>query len=187
MNLDVPFTSQAPFEDWELPFKEACEEAALLMVDSFYKGATLTKQGATNAIIALTNFQQSRFGYYEDTIAEETATVAREYFGYKKVKVVPGPLTADAIKKEIAQGHPVILPMAGRLLGNIYYRRPGPYYHMLVVKGYTTTEFITNDPGTKRGQNYRYPYDTLLNAVHDFHLTDITNAPQMMIVIYPNE
>ena len=36
-NLDVPFTSQAPFADWNETFKEACEEASALMVHYFYQ------------------------------------------------------------------------------------------------------------------------------------------------------
>ena len=37
-NLAVPFTSQAPHADWELPYQEACEEAALLMAHHFIQG-----------------------------------------------------------------------------------------------------------------------------------------------------
>ena len=31
INLPVPFTPQAPHANWELPYQEACEEAAVLM------------------------------------------------------------------------------------------------------------------------------------------------------------
>lgn len=186
MNLDVPFTSQAPFENWDLPFKEACEEASLLMVDGFYKGGRFTKQSATDAIMAVVNFERSRLGSDQDTNAEQTAIIAREYFGYQNVRVRYGPFTADDLKKELAAGHPLIAPMAGRLLGNPYFRRPGPYYHMLVIKGYTPTGFITNDPGTKRGADYEYSYATVLNAMHDFDPVSITTMPQAMIVVHPN-
>ncbi|MDP3794539.1 MAG: C39 family peptidase, partial [bacterium] len=156
VNLDVPFTSQAPLANWELPFKEACEEASLLMVDAYYRGMQLAPQRVADAITRFADFQKARLGYYEDTDAVETALLAREYLHYKNVRVVPGPLTVEMIKKEIAAGRPVIVPAAGRLLGNPYYRQPGPYYHMLVIKGYTDAEFITNDPGTRRGKDFRY-------------------------------
>src|SRR5690554_5866511 len=39
INLAVPFTSQAPTANWDMPFQEACEEAAALMVHYY-----LTKQ-----------------------------------------------------------------------------------------------------------------------------------------------
>lgn len=186
LNLDVPFTSQAPFENWELPFKEACEEASLLMVGRFYRGGSFTKQSATDAIMALVSFERSRLGSDQDTNAEQTGLLAREYFGYQTVQVKYGPFTADDVKKELAAGHPLIVPMAGRLLGNPYFRRPGPYYHMLVIKGYTPTGFITNDPGTKRGADYEYSYAAVLNAMHDFDPVSITTTPQAMVVIYPN-
>ncbi|MCR4279964.1 MAG: hypothetical protein NUV82_00890, partial [Candidatus Komeilibacteria bacterium] len=35
-NLDVPFMSQAPHANWDLPYQEACEEASLIMVDYFW-------------------------------------------------------------------------------------------------------------------------------------------------------
>lgn len=186
INFDVPFTSQAPFENWELPFKEACEEASLLMVDRFYKGGRFTKRSATDAILALVSFERGRFGSDLDTTAEQTAAVAREYFRYQNVKVKYGPFSVNDLKKELAAGHPLIVPMAGRLLGNPYFRQPGPYYHMLVIKGYTATGFITNDPGTKRGADYEYSYAAVLNAMHDFDVVAITTTSQAMVVIYPN-
>ena len=35
---------------------------------------------------------------------------------------------------------------------------------MLVIRGYTPTSIITNDPGTRNGLNYAYDFDTLYNA-----------------------
>lgn len=186
MNLDAPFTSQAPDANWQLPFKEACEEASMLMVDAFYQGKTFTQESAKAAILKMVDFEKRYFGYYEDTNAAETAELARAYFGYGNARLVPGPITADMIKREIAAGRPVIVPAAGRMLGNPYYTPPGPYYHMLVIKGYTTTEFITNDPGTRRGKDFRYSYATLLNAIHDYNPERIADMPQAMIVIVPD-
>ena len=41
---------------------------------------------------------------------------------------------------------------------------------MLVIIGFDdkTGEFITNDPGTKRGAEFRYKYKILLNAIHNW-------------------
>jgi hypothetical protein len=41
---------------------------------------------------------------------------------------------------------------------------------MLVIKGYDETQdqFITNDPGTKRGADYRYKTDILISALRDY-------------------
>jgi len=39
---------------------------------------------------------------------------------------------------------------------------------MLVLTGYDRKRFVTNDPGTRRGQGYEYKYDVLLEAIHDW-------------------
>jgi hypothetical protein len=77
-------------------------------------------------------------------------------------------VTTESIKEELAKGNPIIIPAAGRRLLNPYFSGEGPWYHMLVVKGYDRNEFITNDPGTKRGDGYKYKYDVLVNAIHDW-------------------
>ena len=35
--LEVPFTSQAPFGNWDEPYQEACEEAVMLMLMHYEK------------------------------------------------------------------------------------------------------------------------------------------------------
>ena len=39
---------------------------------------------------------------------------------------------------------------------------------MLVIRGFDGKNFITNDPGTKRGKNFKYPYARLMDALHDW-------------------
>jgi hypothetical protein len=70
----------------------------------------------------------------------------------------------------LVSGKLVIIPAAGRLLGNPNFSGQGPIYHMLVVRGFDnkTGEFITNDPGTRKGEGYRYKYSVLINAIHDW-------------------
>jgi len=51
---------------------------------------------------------------------------------------------------------------------NPYFSGEGPWYHMLVLTGYGWWDFITNDPGTRRGAGYEYRFSTLLNAIHDW-------------------
>ncbi|MCK4891623.1 MAG: hypothetical protein KAS78_03060, partial [Candidatus Pacebacteria bacterium] len=63
-----------------------------------------------------------------------------------------------------------IVPTNGQKLGNPYYTPPGPVTHNLVIIGYDITEkeFITNDPGTRHGEKYRYSEDILENALFDY-------------------
>lgn len=184
INLAVPFTTQAPSADWNLPYKETCEEASLIMVNYFLKNQGLTPSLADREILNLIGYQKQKLGYFEDTDAETTAQIMRDYYGHKGAKAVYG-ITINDIKKEVAKGRPVIVPAAGRLLGNPFFAFPGPLYHMLVIKGYTEENFITNDPGTRRGENFLYPFDRLFNAVHDWNGGDVYNGRKAMIVVYP--
>ncbi len=197
INLAVPFSSQAPFGNWGLPYQEACEETSVILIDKFYKNESVTPEIVDKEILALVEWQKKKFGYYFHTTANETATMLREYFGYKRVDVLTN-ITLKDIKSHILAGRPVIVPLAGQLIGNSYYRQPGPVYHMLIIKGITKNgDFITNDVGTKRGQNYIYNDDVLFNAIHDAPRGgdgwEVANAEKYVltgqkaiIVVYPN-
>jgi hypothetical protein len=183
-NLAVPFTVQAPHANWEDPYGELCEEASVLMAVSY-----LTKKEIPNAdfadkaLLAIKDFEDKKFGYYKDTTAEETAIIIREHFSYSKVEVKQNP-TIDNIKQAIADGRVVIAPLAGREIGNPYFHAPGPLYHMLVIKGYTDDgKFITNDPGTKRGENYLYPQDRIMEAIHDWRTDQNIDLGKKVILI----
>lgn len=183
INLAVPFTPQAPHANWELPYKEACEEASLLMVARYKNDAPIrSREDADEEIRALVAFQNGLFGDYKDTTAEQTAEIAREYYGFKNTEVVYD-FTVEDVKREVAVGNPVIIPAAGKILPNPYFRTPGPLYHMLVIRGYTKDRFITNDPGTKRGEEFTYTFDELLNAAHDWNGGDVANGQRAMIVV----
>jgi len=60
--------------------------------------------------------------------------------------------------------------MNGQKLKNPFFTPPGPLEHMIVIIGYDyqTNEFITNDSGTKHGQNYRYKENILFEALRDY-------------------
>lgn len=182
INLDIPFASQAPFANWDLPYQEACEEAAIIMAHYYLAGLALDPQTMDNEILKLIEWQNKTFGYYKDTTAEEMARMLREYFKHTDIEVVENP-TVEDVKKAVAAGYPVVLPAAGRLLPNPNFRQPGPIYHALTVKGYTKDKIITNDPGTRRGKNFLYDPDALMNAIHDWDAENILDGKKVMIVV----
>lgn len=184
INLAIPFTSQAPSGKWDPPFKEFCEEASVLMAMRYVQNKPITGPAdATAGMLAIHDFEVKEFGYYQDTTAEQTAQIFQKYFKYTKVKVLPNPTVAD-IKRALADGKPVIVPAAGRRLGNPYYTPPGPLYHMLVIKGYTTkNQFITHDPGTRRGADYLYNANVLMNAMHDWQADGNVEAGRKVVLI----
>lgn len=165
----VPFTPQAPQGDWSLPFSEACEEAAVLMAVSWAQGvSSLSPAEVTREILEQVAFENYTFGYNQDTGLAETLELFTRHYGYRNA-VLRYDIRLDDIRREIAADSVVLVPVAGALLKNSYYISPPPY-HMIVLIGYDDVagEFITNDPGTRYGAGFRYPYGRLWDAVHDW-------------------
>lgn len=183
--LDVPFTPQAPFADWNSTFNEACEEASLVMAEYTLRGEGLNPTLATSEITLMVDWEKEH-GYGEDITIRELSGVAETYYHRKTAVFFNDGVTVDNIKKLIAQGHAVIIPAAGQLLNNPHYRGDGPPYHMMIIIGYDGQNFITNDPGTKSGEKYAYSYDTLMNALHDWtgDKTTMTSGKKAMMVVY---
>ena len=183
--LDVPFTSQAPFGNWGMPYQEACEETAALVVHYYYEGKKFTPDLANREILAIVDFENEHLGFYKDTTAEETADWIKAYWGYDRVEVITDP-TVEEIKRNVAEGRPVIVPTAGRELGNPNFTPPGPVYHFIVIRGYTPTSFITNDVGTRLGEKYTYKIETVMDAMHDWNDGKVERGAKKIIVIWPD-
>ena len=185
-NLAVPFTSQAPSGNWALPYQEACEEASIYMVTEYYKGTPAGKIDpvlAEAAINEIVDFENTFLGFYFDTTVAETASIVDSYYGYH-TRVIENP-TIDDIKRQVADNRPVIVPAAGRELGNPNFSGVGPLYHMLVIKGYTADKFITNDPGTRNGENYGYDFNVIMEAMGDWNGGDPAHGAKRILVITP--
>jgi hypothetical protein len=172
---DVPFVSQAPFGDWkDQRQQDGCEEAASLIAVYWAKGEKLTKPQALEEILAIASYETGKYGSYVDTSAFDTnVRIIKGYFNFPNAKVVSLVSIADLIAP-LGQNQLVIVPTNGRLLNNPNYTLPGPERHNLVIRGYDllTHEFITNDPGTRKGENYRYPEKVLFNAIRDYPTGD---------------
>lgn len=188
--LEVAFIPQAPYHDWSEPWQNACEEAALLTLHHYIKGdKSVSKEKVKQEILDMIDWQMKYFGSHKDLKTHEIADIAKEYLGYQDVKVSYD-IGIEDIKKEIANNNPALIPAAGRVLNNPNFTAPGPYYHNLVVIGYTENRIITNDPGTRKGANFEYTYDNFYNSIHDFvdgadkkHPEKMLEGRRVMIVI----
>jgi uncharacterized protein YvpB len=182
--IEVPFTTQAPFANWDIFHEEACEEAALLMMKYYLDGKKLTPEIAEREIQAILAYEIKEYGKYEDSSAEELVQLAADFYNIQNLKVVYDFSPSD-LQTQLSLGKPVIVPAAGRLLGNPNFKVPGPLYHALVLVGYDGDNIITNDAGTKRGKGYQYKITTLYNAIHDFSgdLAQIEKGRKAMIVL----
>lgn len=187
--LNVPFTPQAPFAEWTELLNEACEEASLVMVEYALRNEELSKQKALDEIHAMVAWQEEQ-GYTVDVTANEVAEIAKKYLGRNAIVYTGIDVNIINIKRLLAAGYPVIIPAAGQLLENPYFTGDGPPYHMLVIRGYTSNivtgdKFITNDPGTRRGEEYKYPTDTIESVIHDWtgSKSTITSGQKAMVVL----
>jgi hypothetical protein len=183
-NLAIPWTSQAPHAVWDARDQDACEEASIYMAHLYFEGVSsglFDPATADTAIQDLVDYEMQQFGFFESTTAEQVVELVESYYGYS-TQLIQDP-TVDQIKGAVLNGYPVVVPMAGQVLANPFFTPPGPEYHMLVVKGFTEEGFITNDPGTKRGENWLYEYDHFMNSIHDYVEGDMLSGQKVVIVI----
>jgi len=166
--LNVPFTSQAPHANWNMPYQEACEEAALTIAQAYLANETFTPDSADKKILDIINWEEKN-KFPVDLNLKELSLIAKEYYQLKAKVYYDQNVTIENIKQILVSGHPIIIPAAGRKLGNPHFTPPGPQYHMLVIIGYDEDNFITNDPGTRFGASYKYSQQVLLNAIHDWN------------------
>lgn len=182
--MPVPFTSQAPTGDWREPFQNFCEEASAVMAAHFLWGVGLTPEIAELEMRLIQRYEDLVFGKSKDTSLDEMASVLRMLYGFRQTRTWIVDSVED-IKDELRNGRIIIAPAAGRLLKNPYFVPPGPTYHMLVIRGFDDADgsFITNDPGTRRGNGLRYPQTRLFNAIHDWNNGDVLNGEKRVMII----
>jgi hypothetical protein len=184
VNWDVPFTPQAPLANWDALHEEACEEASVLMVLTFFAGEQIASPDDAELAIQHLVAANEALGFPVDDTAAQIVTLISHEAPNLHASVLKNP-SVDQLKSVLDDGALIIVPAAGQQLGNPYFQQPGPKYHMLVIRGYTSTSLITNDSGTRKGENYTYTFTTLNNATVDWnHATnDIDPSKSVIIVI----
>lgn len=170
--IPVPFASQAPLGEWsDERQQDGCEEASVAMAMAWInEEKNITKEEWLVRILALADFEQEKYGEHRDVaIADVVSWMFNDYFSYEKV-AIKSVASSSAILEELEQGNIVLIPTNGRALMNPNFKAPGPEEHMILIKGYDyqTGQFITNDPGTRRGENYRYSPSIVFNAIRPY-------------------
>lgn len=169
VKLAVPFSIQIPNGSWVQPFKDACEETVLLMVDAYYQKQEFSdKKMIQQRIKKMVALEDQIFGFNKDTSTELMARLINDYLSYE-ARIVLNP-DFESILKELDAHHPVIVPINGRLLANANYQSPAPEYHVIVLVGYDRDkmEFYANDPGTKFGEQIAFGVQSLLSSNLDY-------------------
>ena len=158
------------------------------MLTKYYKSplppAIIPKDKASGLLLYIMSQEEKLLGYHENTGAEDIAKTLKNVFDLE-AKVVNG-ATIEKIKEEILRYRPVLIPAAGKRLGNPYFQKGGPFYHTVLVIGYDDSDntFIVHEPGTRFGQEYKYNQQKLFNAMADWsHEEQRVIDRKVMVVI----
>jgi len=188
VKLRVPFTAQAPTGNWEdIKQGNGCEEASILMAFSWTINQEINKKLAVDEISKMSDFSLKLLGHFHDISNEDTIKLFREYFKFENL-FLEKEVNIENIKKTLSEGKILIAAVNGDLLANPYYQIPKPANHKLVIIGYDEKkqEFITHDPGTSRGENFRYDYHKLMEAITDYptgYRESFKNVEKSLIVV----
>lgn len=187
--LKTVFVPQAPQKNWDQPWQDACEEAALLNAHYFYQ----QKQASIAEMVAdlnqLFNYQQQQ-GWGHDVNLTQIANMAAELWGYQ-TQIIDHP-TLEDIKKAVSQNIPIIIPANGKILftENKNFKNGGPWYHNLTILGYDDNKekFTVHDVGTRLGAYFQYSYSLLMDSIHDLpatgHKEDINQGvPRVLLLL----
>ena len=184
LNLQMTFYAQAPFGNWDYPWQEACEEASTLLVANTYFGYGWSADKFNDQILRMVEWENQKFGDYKHTTVAQTAQIFNEYLGLKTV-IHENP-TFEDVKNILNKGHLIVMTFAGKLLGNPNFRNGGPNYHAMVIKGYKAdSKIITEDVGTRNGENYVYSWGVIANSLHDYAVPIESGGKRLIEVIPP--
>ena len=105
--LAVPYVPEAPDGNWTGPWKNACEESSIAMVEYYYTGNSTPSKIASKAFMwDLFSKQNSLYGSNADADSVRTNYLINNFSSFYG-KVIDNP-TLEQIKKELQQKRPVI-------------------------------------------------------------------------------
>ena len=171
LHNNVPFTLQAPLRDWSDPRQmDGCEEASIAMAMAWARGDNpyVPEEEFLRDIVNMSEYERVIFGFYQDTSAQDTARVMKEFYRHDNLFVLEH-VTSDDIKLELANNRLVIIPLNVRLTGMPIYHN-GPIRHTILAIGYddTTNEIIIHDPYYASAKNLRIPAAALDKALWNY-------------------
>ncbi|MCX5991088.1 MAG: C39 family peptidase [Chloroflexi bacterium] len=169
----MPFKAQVPPGSWAET--NNCGQTSSLMVFSYWNGTVPTEQGIKDIDDWLYTKYGDPVNGYNGSISTTTKleSLAREYGGFSTYKASGWDL--NRLKRELDAGHPVIVAViAGRLSNRSYTYSGG---HFVVVKGYSSTHVICNDPGTSGGHDKYYANTEFSLAMSDQGGSVVVIAP----------
>lgn len=174
--LNVPFVMQAPFGEWSDNRQQyGCEEASIVMAMAWVRREVNTTADQINLdeakrdIINMSEYEKVIYGFYEDTSAQDTARLVREFYQYQNVEVKEN-ISVEDIRMELSKNRVVLIPLNTRLMGLSFYRN-GPVRHMVIAVGYDdkNDEIIVHDPLLNNGSYMWIPAKGLDAALWNYN------------------
>lgn len=166
--IKTAFVPQAPKKNWDEPWQDSCEEAALLTLHYYYENENPDTDTIVGDLEKIFDFE-SKQNWTSDINVTQMATISAKLWNYRPV-IIENP-NVDDFKKYLSQNIPIIIPANGKILftENSHFKLGGPWYHNLVVLGYNDDkkQFTVHDVGTQYGAYFHYSYDTLIYSIHD--------------------
>ncbi len=194
LRISVPFTSQAPL-GWNNSvhpeYEEWCEAAAIFMTGIYYRGDTRESVPGAEAdqrIRQVVDYERRTYPGVLDLSLDKMGGVGNAIYNLDaSIK----PASPEGVRQELADGHPVIIPVmthglpGGRAIAPFY--SAGNVYHVILIKGYDSQKglFYTNDAGFTQGLNYAYTWDILSTAM-DAQAAKM-NQGRVMLVFKPRQ
>lgn len=166
--IQTTFVPQAPKKNWDQPWQDACEEAALLTPYYYYKKQQPNLDQIEQDILSIIDYENKQ-NWGKDINLNQMAQIIEKHLNYQ-TKIIDNP-SLNEIKHLLVENTPIVVPANGKILyqENKHFKNGGPYYHSLTILGFddSTSQFIVHDVGTQFGAYFRYSYDLLLSAIHD--------------------
>lgn len=169
--VKVPYTPQAPSNNWDTAHEEYCEAAAVYMVGAYYQGQKypgdrIPPATADAGMAPIVAWERQTWPGVLDLSLDKVGAVGDHFYNLQPVLT---PVDLPSVKAQLAAGHPVIIPV-------MTHGGPGgtriapPYgsvsvYHVIVITGYDSQRVYTNDAGFVQGQNWAYSWDVLVSAM----------------------
>lgn len=163
----VLFISQVGHEDEELS-RLGCEEAALVMVESYLSGKKPAKVEQEEEMRNLIKYQKEHYGGHNQLGAEKLRKLSKDVYGIDGIVLKEN--FPEEINKSLDKENPVIVPALAKYLKNPLYSEKG--YHMLVIVGYNGSGYFTHDPGASGGAFFFYPKENLFDSIYDVNTKD---------------
>ena len=167
--IKVPYTPQAPFNNWDTAHEDYCEAAASLMYGAFLKGdhrEVIPPAEADQRMGQIVDWERATWPGVLNLPLSDVGQVVNHFYGATPVF---DDATLPNIQTALAAGHPVIVPLMthgapGGQKINPNYGRVN-VYHVLLITGYGPGYLVTNDAGIVQGENWRYTWTVLSSAI----------------------